>query len=273
MKRSRAVVALPILAVALAACGQAGEPDGPSPTSTATGPTATAAGPTANATGPTSLVDSPPEGDLPAGDYYLDLPAYPARIDFEVPEGWWHFFPATREGSDAHAILVNSYDTGAANGSAWGLAFTVVGQVRADPCDVGAGFMPASAAESAEALADAFSSWEAFPATSVEDVTVGTFSGKRVEIARGETATCSVQTLFETPTGYEFEPIFSSSEPMVNQFTFLNVEDSVLIIWTTDFPGTTLFEEVGGASPDPDAHVADQAQLHDILDSIVISPR
>ena len=86
-------------------------------------------------------MDSPEGGDLPAGAYYLDLPAYPARIDFEVPAGWWHFWPgATRQASDAHAILVNSLETGAANGSAWGVAFTVVGKVPVDPCDPAAGF-------------------------------------------------------------------------------------------------------------------------------------
>ncbi|HET9757966.1 MAG TPA: hypothetical protein VFP66_15795 [Candidatus Limnocylindrales bacterium] len=217
-------------------------------------------------------MDSPEAGDLPAGAYYLDLPAYPARIDFEVPAGWWHFWPgATRQASDAHAVLVNSLDTGAANGSAWGVAFTVVGKVRVDPCDPAAGFMDASATRSADALADAFSSSEAFPVTRVEDVTVGGFSGKRVEITRGATATCE-GTLFDTPSGYPFGPIFPSTEPSVNQFTLLDVEGSVLVIWTTDFPGTTRFEEDGGASPDPEAHVEDQVQLQDILDSIVITP-
>lgn len=42
----------------------------------------------------------------------------------------------------------------------------------------------------------------------------------------------------------------------------------------TDFPGTTTFEVEGGASPDPQAHVADQDQLpHDIFESIVIQSR
>src|SRR5687767_7461430 len=71
-----------------------------SPAATSTlGPSPSAAGaPTAS--GPTSLMDSPDAGDLPAGAYYLDLPAYPARIDFEVPAGWWHFWPgATRQAS------------------------------------------------------------------------------------------------------------------------------------------------------------------------------
>jgi hypothetical protein len=235
-----------------------------SPTPSQTAPTAA---------GPTNLAEASQAGDLPAGDYYLDLPAYPARIDFEVPAGWWHFWGgATRQDSDAHAILVNSEDIGAANGSAWGVAFTVVGEVRVDPCDPSAGNMDSSVTESAEALTGAFSSWEDFPATGAEDVTLGGFPGKRVEITRGETSTCEA-TLFDTPSGYEFGPIFPSSEPMVNQFTLLDVEGSVLVIWTTDFPGTTLFEEDGGASPDPEAHVEDQGQLHDILESIVIHPR
>lgn len=54
---------------------------------------------------------------------------------------------------------------------------------------------------------------------------------------------------------------------------FLDVEGSVLIIWMDDFPGTTEFEVDGGASPDPQAHVADQDQLHDIFESIVIQQR
>ena len=258
----------------VAGCGTAGPAAtstvSPSPLATASpSQSATAA---TTASGPTSLMDSPEGGDLPAGAYYLDLPAYPARIDFEVPAGWWHFWPgATRQASDAHAILVNSLETGAANGSAWGVAFTVVGKVPVDPCDPAAGFMDPSATRSADALADAFSSSKAFPVTSVEDVTMGGYSGKRVEITRGETTTCE-GPLFDTPSGYHFGPIFSITEPRVNQFTLLDVEGSVLVIWTTDFPGTTKFEVDGGASPNLEAHLGDQVQLRDMLDSIVITP-
>lgn len=225
------------------------------------------------AAGPNNLVEAPQGGDLPAGNYYLDLPAYPARIEFAVPEGWWHFWPgATREASDAHAILVNSEDTGAANGSAWGLAFTVIDEVRVDPCDPSAGRMLPSVTESAATLAEAFSSWSAFPATGGDDSTVSGFTGRSVEITSDDAA-CDEPVLFTTPAGYQFGPQFSSSEPSVNQFTFVDVEGSVLVIWTTDYPGTTTFEVEGGASPDPQAHVADQDQLHDIFESIVIQPR
>src|SRR5688572_25609642 len=108
MRATRAAV---MGAILLVGCGTAGtgESGGPSET-----PSATVE---ATLTGAMSLVDAPGGGDLPAGDYYLDLPQYPARVDFTVPEGWWHFWPgSTRETSDANAILVNSEDT-AASGS------------------------------------------------------------------------------------------------------------------------------------------------------------
>jgi hypothetical protein len=227
-----------------------------------------------SAGGPSSLLDSPRAGDLPTGNYYLDLPAYPARIDFAVPEGWWYYWSsASRAASDVHAVLVNSLKTtGTDYASAWGLGFSVINQVRTDPCDPGAGNMAASVTGSAAALAEALRSWPDFPVVSVEDVTIGGYSGKRVEITQDEGVDCE-GVLFTTPTGYEFGPQFSSIEPVVNQFTFLDVEGSVFVIWTTDFPATTIFEEDGGASPDPQAHAADQVELRNILDSIVITPR
>jgi hypothetical protein len=240
----------------------------PSPSASLSPPSPTAA-PTAP--GPWSLLDSPGTGNLPAGDYYVDIPAYPARIDFSVPEGWWHFWPGvTREASDVHAILVDSLDTGAANGSGWGFSFAIVDEVRVDPCDSAAGVMDPSVTQSADALATAFGTWADFPAT-VADVTIGGYSGKRVEITRGETF--CLATAFYTPAGYQFDLQESAELPAPDQFTFLDVEDSVLVIWTTDFPATTPFEVNGGASPDPEAHVADQVELHDILDSVVIEPR
>ena len=272
--RTGAVVLTGIFVLGLAGCGAAtqGSPT-TQPLTTTTPPSVTLSPAASEAGAPASLLDAPTEGDLPAGAYYLDLPAYPARIDFMVPDGWWYFWPGeTRQASDVHAILVNSEDTGAANGSAWGVAFTLVDEVRVDPCNAQAGTMDPSVTESAGALAEAFSSWPGFPVTTVEDATVGGYAGKRVEITRAEDTQCS-GPLFFTPADYAFEPIFSSSEPEVNQFTLLDVEGSVLTVWTTDFPGTTLFEEDGGASPDPQAHLDDQVQLHGILDSIVITPR
>jgi hypothetical protein len=237
-------------------------------------PSASPSSSAATAASPWSLLDASEDIYLlPAGDYYLDLPTYPARIDFALPDGWWYYSSGTtREASDAHAILVDSLDTGAANGSGWGVSFTLVAEVFADPCNPSGGSMDASVTESADALATAFGTWPDFPAT-VEDVTVGGFSGTRVEITRAETATCLRAAAFSTPAGYRFEMQGPSSLPVADQFTFLDVDGSVLVIWTTDFSATSPFEVAGGASPDPDAHVGDQVELRSILDSIVITPR
>ena len=131
--------------------------------------------------------------------------------------------------------------------------------------------MDSSVTESATAMADAMSGWPGFPA-SVEDVTMDGYSGRRVEISQSAGGDCQ-PVFFTTPSGYAFGPEFSNFEPAVNQFTLLDVEGSVLVIWTTDSPGTQEFEVAGGASADPEAHVEDQVDLHEILDSIVITPR
>ena len=208
MKRPLAVAALSVLAVAFAGCGQAAD----STSSSSAEPSATAP-PTPTATGPQSLIEAPTSGNLAAGEYYLDLPVYPARIDFEVPDGWWHFSELdSRADSTVHALLVDSLDTGAANGSAWGVGFTVVTDVRVDPCDRTAGNMDAAVTESADSLADAFSAWPGFPATGVEDVTISGFSGKRVEITHDEGA-CDEPALFTTPSSYEFGPSSRAASP------------------------------------------------------------
>jgi hypothetical protein len=238
---------------------------GPSATPTAT--------PAQSASGPMSLVDSPTPDNLPAGDYFIDLPAYPARIDFELPAGWWHYWDGSEPAeATAHALLV--LDALGGNGSGWGLAFTLANEVLIDPCDGAAGIMDSSVTESAEALAAAFSAWPAFPAT-VEDVSVAGFSGKRVEITADNAAPCGTRdpTLFRTPTSYDFGPEFPTNGPVVNQFTLLDVNGAVLVIWTTDFASTTDFEVDGGVSPDPEGHADHQVELHNILDSIVITPR
>jgi hypothetical protein len=251
--------------------GSVGDKGNPAHSSAATAsPTATPA-----ATGPTNLLDlSVSEaGDLPAGEYYLDLPAYPARIGFQLPAGWWHYWPGSmRSVADVHAVLVNSMDTtGTSDESGWGLAFTLVEAVPVDPCDVAAGYLPSSVTKSAERLTEALGSGGDFLGQS-RDVTMGTFSGKSVQVIADDPP-CEEPVLFTTPSGYEFAPMWPTSGTKVNQFILLDVEGSVLVIWTTDFPATTEFEVASGASPDPEAHVEDQAQLHDILDSIVIEPR
>jgi hypothetical protein len=230
-----------------------------------------------------ALTDESLATNLPAGNYILDLPDTRYRIHFALPEGWWHYWPegTTATASDVHALIVNNGVDGAINHtrlrSAWGMAFTVVGygRIRNDPCDSSAGSMDGGFSTNAESLAEAFSSWAEYPVESITDVVIAGYAGKRVELRRE--ARCDLyglgDTLFETPDGHEFTMQVPSSGPPVNQFTFLDVNGSVLVIWTTDYPGSTTYEEAHGASPDPQAHVEDQTALHAILDSIYITQR
>lgn len=227
--------------------------------------------PTAMPSGPASLMDVPEDGVLRAGGYFLDHPAYPGRIELDVPPGWWYWTSGARQESDVHAILVES-SVARGGGSSWGLSFTIVDEVRTDPCDAAAGSMDASATDSVANLVEAFSSWDDHQVTSVEDVVIGGYPGRRMELVSNAPDSC-LSTLFTTPSGHEFVMRLPSFEPYVNQFTILDVEGSVLVVWTSDFPSTTAYEEVNGAVPDADAHAEDQPLLRDMLDSIVITPR
>lgn len=249
--------------------GSVGGPSvSPSPSSA---PTSSATAASSPARGSLDLLDSPRAGDIPAGDYYIDIARYPGRIDFTVPEGWFYYWSSnSRAASDVHAVLVNN-GVGEGHDSGWGLAFAVVRDVLVDPCNRSAGYMDQSVLASADALSAAFT-WADFPASSVEDVTVGGFPGKRVEITDETTTDCDA-TVFVTPSGYAFGSIFSTSDPKVNQFTFVDIGGSVLVLWTTDYPGSSSYEESVGAPADPQVHVEDQVALHEILDSIVITPR
>ena len=254
-----AVVVVVLLGASFIGRAPVGAPPSPTPSPSAS----VAATATATDPGPWSLLDAPRSGNMPAGDYYLDISAYPARIDFSVPDGWWYYWSGSLpQSSDVHAILVDSQDIAGPNESAWGIAFGVVNTVRVDPCKKSAGYMDRSVTESAETLVTALETWTDFSPT-VEDVTVGGLAGKRVEF----TATCEGE-LFTTPAAF----VFGTSPAENPQFTFLDVGGSVFVIWTTDFPQTTQLEVDNGASPDPEAHVADQLQLRDIVDSLVITP-
>ena len=65
--------------------------------------------------------------------------------------------------------------------SAWGLAFMTVGEVLVRSRDPAAGTLDSSVTESVDSLVAALTAYPAFP-TTVEDVTVGGFSGQRLDV-------------------------------------------------------------------------------------------
>lgn len=250
------VAAIAIVAIFLGANYLGRSPDDTgSPTGTATPPD--------NAQPLTDFKSSP---DLPAGTYYLADP-YPARIEMTVPDGWWHWYDAGPANSGLNGILRDSGYADQASG--WGLAFVQIDKVRVDPCSP-AVYQDASVTDSAASLATALASLPGYPAT-VTDTTIAGYSGKKVELTRSAADTCADPVLFFTASNAGFDGSFATNTS-ANQAYLLDVAGGVVAIWTTDYPQRTELEIGAGMSPDPAAHVADQATLHAILDSLVITP-
>ena len=216
-----------------------------------------------------SLLDFGQDNDLKAGSYFLDQ-GYPARIEVTVPEGWWHWYDSTSAAaSGVQSILVDNHFGDGSTG--WGIAFPQLENVRVDPCVPSAGLQDPGVLASSASLADAIAAWPGFSAT-VTNTTLGGYSGKHVEVSRQPGEQCPSQTLFVLTSLWSFPGSFATADP-VNQFYLLDVQGSVLVIWTTDYPDRNEYEVAAGMSPDPTAHVADQQALHAILDSLRIIPR
>jgi hypothetical protein len=210
----------------------------------------------------------PRQENLPPGGYYIGPPDTPFFAEFTLPDGWWYWQGA----ADVHAVLINSLDSGASEGSAWGFGFAWIGNVPSDPCDPSTSMFPTwYQGGSVGQLIRGIKTWSHFD-VHVEKVSVAGFPAKRVTVTAKEPMTCS-PVLFTTPSGYSY-PIDPSGQATdtPEQMTFVDVNGKALAMWTTDYAPRNAFEIRGGASPDPLAHVQDQVELHQILDSMVISP-
>jgi len=210
----------------------------------------------------------PRKENLPPGGYYIGPPDTAFYIEFTLPDGWWYWQGA----ADVHAVLINSLESGASNGSAWGFAFAQIGNVPSDPCDPSTGMFPTwYQGGSVGQLINGMKTWGDFD-VHVENVSVAGFPGKRVTVKAKEPMNCS-PVLFTTPAGYSYsiDPSGRATDTP-EQMTFINVNGKALAMWSTDYAPRNAFEIGGGASPDPQAHLQDQIELHQILDSMVISP-
>lgn len=205
------------------------------------------------------------------GRYTLTGTVWPAAISFDVPVGWFTYFP----GAGHEGVLVDS-GPDAPDGSGWGVMFSVVGEVRRDPCDVDAGTFAPDEVDSAAELAAAIAAWPGFEATSPVEVTVDGTSGLLVEATSTRTdADCSRQTIWLTPG---FTPV--DAYPMVGApdvrrpavFRILEVGDGLLVIRTTEFGDRSPHEAGQGVEPDASRHAADLVELQAIVDSIQLEP-
>lgn len=139
------------------------------------------------ATTPSAAAQPLPEiGPLTAGRYAIGDP-YPATISFDVPEGW---HPCVV--SEFEQGVCESYDAGAV-----GVAFLVVDNVVADPCDEAELEPPVG--PSVNDLVEAISNLDGFEASTPTDVTIDGYPAKRFTITAPVVSRCELRT-WVTPT-------------------------------------------------------------------------
>lgn len=208
-------------------------------------------------------------GTIPPGRYFLE-DHYPARISFDIPAGWFLWDAAT----DYNGILVDS--PGAPSGSGWGVVFSVVGTVSADPCNQFKGTLDPAVARSVDAVAAAMAGWPGFEATSSTAITVDGHPARLVMLTSShDSSTCPTRKLWTTPAGGYWEDAYGAigAERHVIPYRLVQVGDAVLVIRTTDFPETSPFELEQGVPAEAERHAWDQVALAKIVDSVRIEMR
>jgi hypothetical protein len=160
----------------------------------------------------------------------------------------------------------------ALEGSGWGIMFAAVGPVSMDPCDQAQGTFDSAATSTVVGLVTAMSSWPGFEATADPD------RGRRLQRTAGRahvnlTSTDCPAGAMDHPTGLEGRrPIVNATGTAhTDKLRIVDVDGTLLVIRTIDFPETTPYEEEQGVASDPTRHAADQVELHEIVDSIRIT--
>jgi hypothetical protein len=236
--------------------------------------------PTETPAPPTSLSGAPllacVAGDTPAclapGTYRLSSSlGWPGQVSLTVPAGWFQWFPTT----DFEGVLVDTSPE-SPQGSGWGLMFVAVGSVSKDPCSPGKGTFAPGETSTVDGLVAAMRAWPGFESTTPAPVTVGGFSGLQVELQASTSVNgCTAPLLWTTPMGWRLDayPLIAGGVTTGRpaQFRILDVNGTLLVIRTTDFPETSPNELAQGIADDPTRHAADQTELHQILDSIKVT--
>jgi hypothetical protein len=243
-------------------------------------PSPTAVAPSASPTSPTMLEQARPAACGPAGGaldclapgtYRLSGDVWPGVVTMEVPVGWFEWLPLTdRDAYDA--LLVSDATNG---GSGWGLVFSVPGSVAKDPCDAAKGRFGRAETDTVDELVAAMSRWPGFQATAPVPVTVGGYGGQLVELTSTRTTTdCPNGSVWTNPQGGSVDAypmVGTTGKARTGTYRIVDVNGTLLVIVTTDFPETSPNELANGIPDDPTRHAADQVVLHQILDSIRIA--
>ena len=226
--------------------GTGGTPT-PSPTAV------TAPSPTPAPTLAPTVVPPLPDGTLGAGTYRLSpLASAPnLRIDATIPAGW--------QGFGSWAIL-GPKGTGAPQGT--GIGFIAATGIFTDPCHwdrAGNGSWPQPGIDvgpTVDDLVNALKSSTAYTSTTPVAITLGGYSGKRIDLQLPADITgCD--------TGRYF--VFSG----IDAGNYAQGPANRVQAWIVDAGGTRLIALVGDYAATPET---DRAAARSILDSLVIRP-
>jgi hypothetical protein len=131
-----------------------------------------------------------PGNEVDAGRYALE--DFPVTVEFDLPDGWTNCSEsAVEQGvcSDRLTYLGTDWP-GHSDGAA--VAFLVVENVVADPCDDALLDPPVGA--SADDLVSAVSNLDGFTAEAPRDVSVSGFPGKEITVTAPRAAACELRT-------------------------------------------------------------------------------
>lgn len=143
---------------------------------------------------PTSTSHEIPFGDRPleAGRYSLRS-GFPAGITFEVPAGWTSCIIGPLEQGVCRNLGTMERPTGV------GVAFLVIENVVADPCDE-ASLLDPPVGPSIDELATAMTNLQGFTVSAVDDTTIDGFPAKRLTVIAPETPVCEAMQTWATPS-------------------------------------------------------------------------
>lgn len=143
---------------------------------------------------PTSTSNEIPFGDRPleAGRYSLRS-GFPAEITFEVPAGWTSCIIGPLEQGVCRNLGSMERPTGV------GIAFLVIENIVADPCDE-ASLLDPPVGPSIDELATAMTNLQGFTVSAVDDTTIDGFPAKRLTVIAPETPECEAMQTWATPS-------------------------------------------------------------------------
>ena len=205
------------------------------------------------------------------GTYRLSsLTRWPTTISFDVPEGWWEWFPGNVL-EDFEGVFA---DSSAAGGSGWGAMFMTVGEVSRNPCDPSAPMFEPTDVDLPAELAAAMATWPGFKATTPVPISIDGAEGLLVELT-------STKTFKQCPDGeafvwkteardpHRYLPDGRCGRPPASR----PIQDRGCR-WAPDrrandgLPWAIDVRGVQGLDPDAPLHAADQVELDAIVDSI-----